>query len=87
MEKLPPKERHSPLTKRERSSENRKKHNRHDKNEEDEDVVAVSDRMSQDAARNVILNEVRRLRDSHRAAEEAQKYLQAKVQNQNLLCV
>ena len=34
-------------------------------------TAAGADRMSQDTARIVILSEVRRLRDSHRAAEEA----------------
>lgn len=38
-----------------------------------------ADRMSQDTARIVILSEVRRLRDSHRAAEEALQVLQAKA--------
>ena len=42
-------------------------------------AAAGADRMSQDTARIVILSEVRRLRDSHRAAEEALQLLQEKV--------
>ena len=42
-------------------------------------ATADADRMSQDTARIVILSEVRRLRDSHRAAEEALQLLQEKV--------
>jgi len=50
-------------------------------------AAAGADRMSQDTARIVILSEVRRLRDSHRAAEEALQLLQEKVHIHYTLCL
>ena len=50
-------------------------------------TAAGADRMSQDTARIVILSEVRRLRDSHRAAEEALQLLQEKVHIHTILYV
>ena len=50
-------------------------------------TAAGADRMSQDTARIVILSEVRRLRDSHRAAEEALQLLQEKVHIHYSLCL
>ena len=50
-------------------------------------AAAGADRMSQDTARIVILSEVRRLRDSHRAAEEALQLLQEKVHIHTILYV